>query len=72
LVNCLTLDASYYLASLPIKKYFPELEEDVIVPPHAHEQKKVGRREGRRARGEEGMMARANGEHQSATNRGLG
>lgn len=31
-----------YLASLPLGKHFPELCEDVLVPPHPAEQKKTG------------------------------
>jgi len=34
--------ASHYLASLPIKKHFPELENDIIPPCYAQEQKKSG------------------------------
>jgi hypothetical protein len=32
----------YYLASLPIKKHFPSLLDDIQIPPHPLEQKKPG------------------------------
>lgn len=35
-------DEFYYLASLPMNKYFPTLMKDVVVPEHASEQKKSG------------------------------
>lgn len=37
-----TKEPFYYLASLPLGKYFTNLSEEILVPPHAKEQAKTG------------------------------